>query len=85
MSATSARAAIHDRRPKKIEPTAYRGASAFDVEKTQGPFRADIAQLAHTLKRLLASGHRSKRQAIQSPPANAPASTCILGDFEQVM
>jgi len=70
MSATSARAA-HNRRLQSTEPTAHRGASAFDVERTHVPFKADIAQLAHVVRRLLDSGHSSSGEA-QSRLAEAP-------------
>jgi hypothetical protein len=83
MSATSAHAA-HGR-PQTTEPTARRGAAAFDVEKIHGPFKADIAQLAHAIRRLLDSGAGVGARPLNQRRPRFPSPTCISGGFERVM
>lgn len=72
-------------RKRHTEPITRRGAAAFDVEKVHGPFRAEIAQLAHAIRRLLDSNGRAVARPDHPSPPRPPALTCISGDFERVM
>jgi len=78
MSATSGSAA-HER------PTARHRAASFDVERIHGPFRADIAQLAHAIRRLLDSGTEVRARPLNPRRPRSLSPTCISGDFERVM
>ena len=83
MSATSAYAAYES--PQPAESTAHPAATAFDVEKIHGPFKADIAQLAHVVRRLLDSGAGAVTGPLNRRRPEVPPPTCISGGFERVM
>ncbi len=78
MSAPSARTA-------KRPTAADRSAAAFDIERINGPFTDDIAQLAHAIRRLLDSGTRMGARPLNPRQPRSPSPTCISGDFERVM
>jgi hypothetical protein len=84
MSAELARAA-HNRKLQSTEPIAHRGATAFDVERIGGPFGADIAQLAHAIRRLLENGTGVGTRPLNSRRPRSPSPTCISGGFERLM
>ena len=83
MSATSSRTAHESQQP--AEPTPHRGPTAFDIEKVHGPFKADIAQLAHAVRRLLDSGTGVGARPLIQPSRCPPTPTCNSGGFERVM
>jgi hypothetical protein len=80
MSASSPRAIR-----EKSQPTSHLGASAFDVERTGEPFGADIAQLAHAIRRLLDNGTGVGASPLNSRRPRHPSPTCISSDFERLM